>query len=69
MRGIQSVAVHDGERYLLTGEIMWISLADVADAFLVFAWTDLERKRRRAPSGLSAFIVEREFSGFSSGTL
>ena len=69
VRGIQSVAVHDGERYLLTGEKMWISLADVADAFLVFAWTDLERKRRRDPSGLSAFIVEREFSGFSSGTL
>lgn len=69
VRGIQSVAVHDGQRYLLTGEKMWISLADVADAFLVFAWTDPERKRRRDPSGLSAFIVERKFPGFSSGTL
>jgi glutaryl-CoA dehydrogenase (non-decarboxylating) len=48
---------------------MWISLADVADNFLVFAWTDAERKARRDPSGLSAFIVERGFRGFSSGSL
>ena len=48
---------------------MWISLADVADNFLVFAWTDLEKKKQRDPSGLSAFIVERAFKGFSSGTL
>ena len=48
---------------------MWISLADVADNFLVFAWTDLEKKKQRDPSGMSAFIVERAFKGFSSGTL
>jgi glutaryl-CoA dehydrogenase (non-decarboxylating) len=48
---------------------MWISLADVADHFLIFAWTDVEKKRQRDPSGLSAFIVERSFPGFSSGTL
>ena len=48
---------------------MWISLADVADNFLVFAWTDLEKKKQRDPSGISAFIVERAFKGFSSGTL
>src|SRR4029453_16473484 len=47
----------------------WISLADVADHFLVFAWTDLEKKRQRDPSGMSAFVVERAFKGFSSGTL
>ena len=48
---------------------MWISLADVADNFLVFAWTDLEKKKQRDPSGISAFIVERTFKGFSSGTM
>src|SRR5574341_1010535 len=53
-RGIQTVAVKRGERYVLTGEKMWISLADVADNFLVFAWTDLEKKRQRDPSGISA---------------
>src|SRR5918995_857204 len=68
-RGIQSVAIKDGDSYRLTGEKMWISLADVADHFLVFAWTDLEKKKTRDASGISAFIVERSFKGFSSGTL
>jgi glutaryl-CoA dehydrogenase (non-decarboxylating) len=65
-RGIQSVAIKKGDRYLLTGEKMWISLGDVADNFLVFAWSDLEKKRQRDTNGISAFIVERAFKGFSS---
>src|SRR5918992_2497842 len=60
-RGIQSVAVKKGDRYLLTGEKMWISLADVADNFLVFAWSDMEKKKQRDVSGISAFIIERAF--------
>jgi len=68
-RGIQSVAIRKGDRYVLTGEKMWISLGDVADNFLVFAWSDLEKKKQRDPNGISAFIVERNFKGFSSGTL
>jgi glutaryl-CoA dehydrogenase (non-decarboxylating) len=68
-RGIQSVAIKKGDRYVLSGEKMWISLADVADNFLVIAWTDLEKKKQRDPSGLSAFLIERAFKGFSSGTL
>jgi glutaryl-CoA dehydrogenase (non-decarboxylating) len=68
-RAIQTVAIPRGDSYELTGEKMWISLADVADNFLVFAWTDLEKKKQRDPSGMSAFIVERRFPGFSSGTL
>ncbi len=69
VRGIQTVAVKKGSRYLLTGEKMWISLADIADNFLVFAWSDLDKKKQRDPSGISAFIIERGFKGFSSGTL
>jgi glutaryl-CoA dehydrogenase (non-decarboxylating) len=69
VRGIQTVAVKKGDRYHLTGEKMWISLADVADNFLVFAWSDLEKKKQRDPSGITAFIIERMFKGFSSGTL
>jgi glutaryl-CoA dehydrogenase (non-decarboxylating) len=69
VRGIQTVALRKGSRYHLTGEKMWISLADVADNFLVFAWSDADKKKQRDPSGLSAFIVERPFKGFSSGTL
>jgi glutaryl-CoA dehydrogenase (non-decarboxylating) len=69
VRGIQSVAVKQGDRYVLSGEKMWISLADVADHFLVVAWSDLEKKKQRDPSGLTAFLVERAFKGFSSGTI
>src|ERR671912_2469953 len=68
-RGIQTVAIKQGDRYVLSGEKMWISLADVADHFLVIAWSDMDKKRAKDPSGLSAFIVERAFKGFSSGTL
>jgi glutaryl-CoA dehydrogenase (non-decarboxylating) len=68
-RGIQTVAIRKGDRYVITGEKIWISLADVADNFLVFAWTDLAKKKQRDPSGISAFIVERGFTGFSSATL
>ena len=50
-RGIQTVAIKKGDRYVLTGEKMWISLADVADNFLVFAWSDLEKKKQRDPVG------------------
>ena len=69
VRGIQTVAVRDGDNFLVSGEKMWISLGDVADHFLVFAYSDLEKKKKRDVSGISAFIVEREFDGFSSGTL
>jgi len=67
--GIQSTAVRKGDRYLLNGEKVWISLADVADHFLVIAWTDQEKKKNRDHSGLSAFIVERAFKGLSSYTI
>lgn len=69
VRGIQTVAVKQGDNFFLSGEKMWISLGDVADHFLVFAYSDLEKKKKRDASGISAFIVEREFEGFSSGTL
>jgi len=67
--GIQTTAVRRGERYVLNGEKIWISLADVADHVLVIAWTDKDKKKRRDHSGMSAFIVERGFAGFRSYTL
>jgi glutaryl-CoA dehydrogenase (non-decarboxylating) len=68
-RGIQTTATKKGDRYVLNGEKSWISLADVADNFLVIAWTDLEKKKKGDPSGMTAFIVERRFKGFSSGPM
>jgi len=67
--GIQTTAVKKGDRYILNGEKMWISLADVADYFLIFAWTDLEKKKNRDHAGLSCFIVERAFKGVSTATI
>jgi glutaryl-CoA dehydrogenase (non-decarboxylating) len=69
VRGMQSTAVKKGDRYILNGEKSWISLADVADHFLVVAWTDLEKKKQRDTSGLTAFIIERGYKGFSSGPM
>jgi len=67
--GIKSTAVKDGDYYILNGEKMWISLADMADYFLIFAWTDQEKKKKRIHSGLSAFIVERDWEGVSTGSI
>jgi len=62
---LEATAVRDGDHYVLNGEKTWISLADVADTFLFFAYTDRSKKHR----GISAFIVERDFPGFSSSTI
>src|SRR5688572_32710791 len=49
-RAIQTTAVKKGDRWVLNGEKSWISLADVADNFLVIAWTDQQKKKDRDPS-------------------
>ncbi|HMO82522.1 MAG TPA: acyl-CoA dehydrogenase family protein [Pyrinomonadaceae bacterium] len=67
--GMRSHAKRDGDDWILNGEKMWISLGDVADHFLFFCWTDLEKQKVRDHSGISCFIVERSMPGFSSGTL
>ena len=67
--GARSTARREGDEWVLNGEKMWISLADVADNFLFFCWTDEEKKRKRDHSGMSCFIVERSMKGFSSGTI
>lgn len=59
---MQATAVKNGDYYILNGQKTWISLCDVADHFLVFAYTDKSKKHH----GISAFIVEREWEGFSS---
>ncbi len=67
--GLQTTAVKKGDRYILNGEKMWISLADVADNFLIFAWTDLDKKKKRDHTGISCFIVEREYDGITTGSI
>jgi glutaryl-CoA dehydrogenase (non-decarboxylating) len=67
--GMKSNARRDGDDWILNGEKMWISLADVADHFLFFCWTDEEKRKNRDHTGMSCFIVERTMPGFSSGTI
>ena len=67
--GIQTTAVKKGDTYILNGEKMWISLADIADYFLIFAWTDIDKKKARDHTGLSAFILERGMPGLTTGTI
>ena len=67
--GARSTARREGDEYILNGEKMWISLADTADNFLFFCWTDEDKRRRRDHTGMSCFIVERGMKGFSSGTI
>lgn len=61
--GQQTIAVLEGDHYVLNGAKCFITNGSVADTFVVFAMTD----QKKGNHGISAFIVERAFPGFSSG--
>jgi len=63
--GMASRARREGDVYILNGEKMWITLADVADRFLVFAKTDPEKGSR----GITAFVLERGMPGLTTGSI
>src|SRR2546428_2751321 len=67
--GIQATAGRDGRHYVLNGEKTWMSLADIPDHFLVFAWTDAAKQKQRDHGGLSAFLVTREMKGITTSTI
>ncbi|MBK9167941.1 MAG: acyl-CoA dehydrogenase [Bryobacterales bacterium] len=52
-----------GDHYELTGRKLWITNAAEADLFLLFANINPEAGYR----GITAFLIEREFPGFSVG--
>ena len=52
-----------GDAFLLTGRKLWITNANEADIFIVFATVNPEAGYR----GITAFVVERGFSGFTVG--
>ena len=60
---IETTAVRKGDRYVLNGTKQFITNGDVAGVFTVMAVTD----RARGAKGISAFLVEREFPGFTVG--
>ena len=62
-RGIQTTAIKKGDRWVLNGEKMWISLATSPTTSWCLRWCDAEKKKQRDPSGISCFIVERGVQG------
>jgi alkylation response protein AidB-like acyl-CoA dehydrogenase len=63
--GMQTRAVRDGDRYVLTGRKHWITNAGVSDLYIVFAKTDPAAGHR----GISVFVVEADSPGFSIGKI
>lgn len=51
-----------GDRFVLNGNKMWITNGPDANTLVVYAKTDLEA----GPKGITAFIVEKGFKGFST---
>lgn len=62
--GQKTVAVLDGDYYVLNGSKIFITNAGYADTYVVFAMTDKDQGTR----GISAFIVEKGYEGFDFGT-
>ena len=60
---MKSRAVKKGDKYILNGQKCFITNGGVAETFTIFAMSDPEKGVR----GISAFIVEKEFPGFSVG--
>ena len=59
--GITTTAVADGDDFVLNGTKTLITNASIADVFVLYAKTAPEKRSR----GISAFIVEKSFPGFS----
>ncbi len=62
---MRSTAKRVGDKYILNGEKMWISLATKAHHFLVVAKTDPDKGH----AGMSAFIVTRDMPGVTTGDI
>ncbi len=55
-------AVRKGDRYVLTGNKMWITNGPIAETLVVYAKTDPEA----GPKGITAFLIEKGMKGFST---
>ncbi len=55
-------AEHKGNRYVLNGSKMWITNGPDAETLIVYGKTDA----KAGPNGITAFIIEKEFPGFST---
>lgn len=60
---LQSRAVRQGDRWVLNGRKLWITNANESNLFIVFANADPAKGYK----GITAFLVERGFKGFTVG--
>jgi len=60
--GMRTRADKRGDHYVLNGSKMWITNGPNADILVVYAKTDPQA----GPRGISAFLIEKEFAGFST---
>ncbi|MDE3840349.1 acyl-CoA dehydrogenase [Bacillus methanolicus] len=60
---MKTTARLEGDHYVLNGSKIFITNGGVADIYVVFALTDPSMKHK----GTSAFIIEKDFPGFSVG--
>jgi butyryl-CoA dehydrogenase len=60
-----ATAKEDGDDYVLNGQKTWITNAGIADLAIIYAKTDPEARAR----GITAFLVERSYEGFSTKDL
>ncbi|SDB45443.1 MULTISPECIES: acyl-CoA dehydrogenase [unclassified Butyrivibrio] len=70
-QGVQTKAVlsEDGKEWILDGSKCFITNGEVADVYIIIAYTDIvEDKRGRKTKKFSAFIVEKGTPGFTFGT-
>lgn len=58
---LKTSAREDGDSFILNGSKLWITNADEADIFLVFANVNPDAGYK----GITAFIIERDYDGFS----
>jgi acyl-CoA dehydrogenase len=63
---LKTRAVKNGDKWILNGRKHFITNGPVADLFTVIAVTDQEKGAR---GGFSAFLVEKDFPGFSVGAI
>ena len=61
--GLTARAEDKGDHYVLNGQKLWITNGGEAGIFIIFATVDPAKGYR----GITAFIVEREFEGFTVG--
>lgn len=61
VRGMRTTARRVGDKYILNGRKLYITNGPIADVILVYAKTDIGS----GPMGISAFVVEKDFPGFS----